>query len=418
MLGKKREKKDNKAESSFLLKLYDILNDNTYKQIIHWSNDGLSIIISDTNALTKKVLPQFYKHHNYASFVRQLNMYNFHKIRGNRKINEQTFIHEDFHKGKTIEEIKEIKRKIKPNEELDEESKTKTKSLSSKKKSNSSIEDKIFLQQVEKIDDDEMKINKYDSLLKKGPLSDLANEKILAYLLEKTKNSFDNQKNFEKEIKELTNQNNNLLAQLQMCNTKLISQTEFCRKMKGLVIFLVTLFMRKKKTSYKICRVDINGGGTRENNGDKKLIDFINKYLDYHNKNKKIINSNNNLEKIINNGNNTNTINTNNPIKSIVQKSEGFTIKQDFSQEEGLHNLENNLSQKNNYIESANEFDLSNVSGKNLDIKSRNNQQSSMLFQNSMNNSLLNPYGALNMPRFGSFNLSNLNNSNNSGSLL
>ena len=394
------------------------LNDNTYKQIIHWSNDGLSIIISDTNALTKKVLPQFYKHHNYASFVRQLNMYNFHKIRGNRKINEQTFIHEEFHKGKTIEEIKGIKRKIKLNDELNEETKVKSKSISNKKKIwNSSIEDKIFLQQIEKIDDDELKINKYDSLLKKGPLSDLANEKILIYLLEKTKNSFENQKNFEKEIKDLTVQNNNLLAQLQICNTKLISQTEFCRKMKGLVIFLVTLFMRKKKASYTICRVDTNGGGTRENSGSRKLIDFINKYLDYHNKNKKVINSNNSLEKIMNNGNNNNMINTNNPMKSIVQKSEGFTIKQDLSQNESLNNFDNNLSQRNNFIESANEFDLSNASARNIDTKSRCNQQSSLLFQNSMSNSLINPYGNLNIPKFGVFNLNNLNNSNNMGSL-
>ena len=75
MLSKKRRfKKITKAEPSFLVKLYKILNENEYNSYIHWSQDGLSVIISDTIGLTKKVLPKFYNHHNFASFVRQLNM--------------------------------------------------------------------------------------------------------------------------------------------------------------------------------------------------------------------------------------------------------------------------------------------------------------------------------------------------------
>ena len=112
MLGKKRKiKKISKAEPSFLVKLYKILNENECNSYIHWSQDGLSIIISDSNGLTKKVLPKYYNHHNFASFVRQLNMYNFHKIRSDPKSGEQKYIHSEFVKQKTIKEIQSIRRK-------------------------------------------------------------------------------------------------------------------------------------------------------------------------------------------------------------------------------------------------------------------------------------------------------------------
>ena len=86
MLGRKRKlKKLSKSEPSFLSKLYQILSEKDYSQYIHWSHDGLSVIISDPTGLTKKVLPKFYNHHNYASFVRQLNMYNFQNSHRSQK---------------------------------------------------------------------------------------------------------------------------------------------------------------------------------------------------------------------------------------------------------------------------------------------------------------------------------------------
>ena len=117
MLGKKRKlKKISKTEPSFLSKLYQILSEKDYSSYIHWSQDGLTVIISDPTGLTKKVLPKFYNHHNFASFVRQLNMYNFHKIRSDPKSNEQKYVHNEFYKGKSIKEIQEIRRKIKTEE--------------------------------------------------------------------------------------------------------------------------------------------------------------------------------------------------------------------------------------------------------------------------------------------------------------
>ena len=110
MLGKKRcnKKKINKSES-FLFKLYDILSDNTYNEIIHWDIDGKRIIIIDVINLCNLVLPKFYKHHNYSSFVRQLNMYGFHKSKGILREGEG-YEHEEINKFLTKEEISHITR--------------------------------------------------------------------------------------------------------------------------------------------------------------------------------------------------------------------------------------------------------------------------------------------------------------------
>ena len=104
----KKKKNGKKEEKSFLDKLYAILSNDKYSQYIHWSPDGLYVIISDPNGLTKKVLPEFYKHHNFSSFVRQLNMYNFRKVRTSNKRDqkEQKYMHKEFNESRIPEEIK------------------------------------------------------------------------------------------------------------------------------------------------------------------------------------------------------------------------------------------------------------------------------------------------------------------------
>lgn len=43
------------------------------------------LILSQNEKFTKHILPKHFKHSNFASFVRQLNKYDFHKVRHNNE---------------------------------------------------------------------------------------------------------------------------------------------------------------------------------------------------------------------------------------------------------------------------------------------------------------------------------------------
>ena len=103
-------KKKQHHYSRFLLQLYQILEEDKYKDIIHWGDNGQYFIIENVHDFTEKILPKYYNHNNYSSFVRQLNMYDFHKKKSNSDSN--SFQHNKFIKGQK-ELIRTIKRKRK-----------------------------------------------------------------------------------------------------------------------------------------------------------------------------------------------------------------------------------------------------------------------------------------------------------------
>ena len=59
----------------FLSKLYEIFNSNEFRDCCRWGATEESIVVFEVEIFSKKVLPKYFKHSNYASFVRQLNMY-------------------------------------------------------------------------------------------------------------------------------------------------------------------------------------------------------------------------------------------------------------------------------------------------------------------------------------------------------
>ncbi|XP_030554325.1 heat shock factor protein isoform X3 [Drosophila novamexicana] len=65
---------------AFLAKLWRLVDDPDTNNLICWSKDGRSFIIQNQAQFARELLPLNYKHNNMASFIRQLNMYGFHKI--------------------------------------------------------------------------------------------------------------------------------------------------------------------------------------------------------------------------------------------------------------------------------------------------------------------------------------------------
>lgn len=96
-----------KGPPMFLQKLYKIVSDPSTNDVICWSDTGDSFFIHDHERLAKEHLGNWFKHNKFASFVRQLNMYGFHKIphlqqgvlRSDSDAEHSQFAHPDFHRG-------------------------------------------------------------------------------------------------------------------------------------------------------------------------------------------------------------------------------------------------------------------------------------------------------------------------------
>ncbi|KAI4143125.1 MAG: hypothetical protein LQ341_003007 [Variospora aurantia] len=67
------------VQTAFIHKLYNMLEDSSIQNLISWSSNNESFVMSPSPDFSK-VLAQYFKHTNISSFVRQLNMYGFHKV--------------------------------------------------------------------------------------------------------------------------------------------------------------------------------------------------------------------------------------------------------------------------------------------------------------------------------------------------
>lgn len=79
------------TKDKFPMKLHRILSNPKFNKIIAWQPHGRSWRVLEPKMFENEVLPLYFRHRNYSSFMRQVNGWGFRRVQ--KGVDRNTFYH-------------------------------------------------------------------------------------------------------------------------------------------------------------------------------------------------------------------------------------------------------------------------------------------------------------------------------------